>query len=204
MPRLVYTNLATLKSLPMEQFTSGMGEVIKHGLIKNQDYYQWLKEHRREIMDRDLDVCQEMVLVSNQIKRDVVEKDPTEKGDRALLNFGHTLGHAIEKLKNFTMFHGHCVGAGCVAAAHISAAKGLISWEDVEDIRRTMTDFDIPVVIDGVSAQDVIQTSRSDKKMDAGVVKFILLSRIGQAFVDRTVTEEQMLDGLKEILAKEP
>lgn len=204
MPRLVYTNLNTLKTLPQEQFTSGMGEVIKHGLIRDKDYYQWLKDHREAIMDRDLTVCQQMVLVSNQIKREVVEKDPQEKGDRALLNFGHTLGHAIEKLKDFSMLHGHCVGAGCVAAAQISANRGLISQDDVENIRQTMIHFEIPVEISGLDEEDVVRTSRSDKKMEAGVIKFILLAQIGHAVIDRTVSQEELKAGLAAILkAKE-
>ena len=84
MPRLVYTNLATLKTLDGEQFSSGMGEVIKHGLIKNREYYGWLKENRDRILARDPSVCEEMVLESNRIKRDVVEQDPTEQGEGAV------------------------------------------------------------------------------------------------------------------------
>ncbi len=200
MPRLVYTNLGTLKTLDNEQFSSGMGEVIKHGLIKNREYYRWLKENRDRILARDLAVCQEMVLESNRIKRDVVEQDPTEQGQRALLNFGHTLGHAVEKLKDFSMFHGHCVGAGCVAAAKISALRGLITEDEVRDIRDTMTQFLIPVSVDGLSADEVIKTTQSDKKMDAGVVKFVLLREIGSAYVDRTVTGAEMKDGLEYIM----
>ena len=92
MPRLVYTNLEALLTLPKEQFSSGMGEVIKHGLIRDKAYYQWLKDNHDAIMARDLSVCREMVFWSNEIKKAVVEKDPTEQGERAYLNFGHTLG----------------------------------------------------------------------------------------------------------------
>ena len=90
-------------TLPEECFSSGMGEVIKHGLIQDKAYYEWLKEHRDAVMARDLTTCRQMVFRSNEIKKAVVEKDPTEQGERAYLNFGHTLGHAVEKLKNFTM-----------------------------------------------------------------------------------------------------
>ena len=200
MPRLVYTNLATLKTLDGEQFSSGMGEVIKHGLIKNREYYGWLKANRDRILTRDPSVCEEMVLESNRIKRDVVEQDPTEQGERALLNFGHTLGHAVEKLKDFSMFHGHCVGAGCVAAAKISAQRGLISEEEVRDIRDTMLQFSIPVAVDGLETGEVIRATLNDKKMDAGVVKFVLLNEIGKAYVDRTVTEAEMKAGLEYIM----
>ena len=112
MPRLVYANLRTLLTLPEEQFSSGMGEVVKHGLIKNREYYQWLKDNREGIAARNLDLCQAMVYESCMIKKRVVEEDPTEQGERALLNFGHTLGHAVEKLENFTMQAGQCTGNG--------------------------------------------------------------------------------------------
>lgn len=195
MPRLVYTNLSTLLSLPDEQFTSGMGEVIKHGLIKNRDYYGWLKDNLDQILSRNLDQCQSMVYESCLIKKLVVEQDPTEQGERALLNFGHTLGHAVEKLAHFTMLHGHCVGLGCVAAARISQVKGMLTAEDVEDIRSTFQSFGIPVLAQGPSWEQVLETTRSDKKMDAGSLRFILLRAIGEACIDKSVTEEEMKAG---------
>ena len=199
MPRLVYTNLNTLLSLPQEQFSSGMGEVIKHGLIKNASYYQWLQDNKKAILKRDLDVCENMVFRSNEIKKQVVENDPTEQGERALLNFGHTLGHAIEKLKNFTAFHGHCVGLGCIAAGSICAVKGTLTKEQADDIKAVFDAFGLPVTVDGLKWEDVYSTTKSDKKMDSGVVKFILLKTIGDAYVDRTVTEEEMKEGFSHI-----
>ena len=195
MPRLVYTNLNTLLTLPKEQFSSGMGEVIKHGLIKDASYYQWLKDNRESILKRDLAVCEDMVYRSNEIKKQVVENDPTEQGERALLNFGHTLGHAVEKLMNFKEFHGHCVGLGCIAASKISALRGMISEEQVQDIKNTFEAFEMPVTVSGLDWKDVYATTKSDKKMDSGVVKFILLKTVGNAYVDRTVTEEEMKTG---------
>lgn len=195
MPRLVYANLNTLLTLPEEQFTSGMGEVIKHGLIKNKDYYQWLKDNRKGIMDRGLDLCQSMVYESCMIKKQVVEQDPTEQGERALLNFGHTLGHAVEKLEHFSMLHGHCVGLGCMAAARISERKGLISVEEAADIRDTFLSFGIPKRAAGLDWDQVLAAARSDKKVEAGVIQFILLRSIGQAYIDKTVTKEEMKAG---------
>ena len=195
MPRLVYTNLNTLLTLPKEQFSSGMGEVIKHGLIKDASYYQWLKDNRESILKRDLSICEDMVYRSNEIKKQVVENDPTEQGERALLNFGHTLGHAVEKLMNFKEFHGHCVGLGCIAASKISALRGMISEEQVQDIKNTFEAFEMPVTVSGLDWKDVYATTKSDKKMDSGVVKFILLKTVGNAYVDRTVTEEEMKTG---------
>ena len=195
MPQLVYTAATSLLTLTEEQFACGMGEVIKHGLIKDASYYQWLKDNRESILKRDLAVCEDMVYRSNEIKKQVVENDPTEQGERALLNFGHTLGHAVEKLMNFKEFHGHCVGLGCIAASKISALRGMISEEQVQDIKNTFEAFEMPVTVSGLDWKDVYATTKSDKKMDSGVVKFILLKTVGNAYVDRTVTEEEMKTG---------
>ena len=203
MPKLVYTNLSTLKTLDETQFSSGMGEVIKHGLIKNASYYHWLLENRDSILKRDPEICRQMVLESNRIKRDVVENDPKEQGERALLNFGHTLGHAIEKLEHFSLTHGHCVGLGCIAAAKISAMRGLLSMEEVREIRATMKSFSIPTTICNLSPDEVVKTTKSDKKMDAGKVKFILLRTVGDAFVDRTVTDEEMKEAVAYLMETE-
>lgn len=200
MPRLVYTSLKTLKTLPEQQFSSGMGEVIKHGLIKNREYYNWLKANCKEIKARDLTVCETMVLESNRIKRAVVEQDPTEQGERALLNFGHTLGHAVEKYKEFTMLHGHCVGLGCIAAGYISAGRGLISMEEAGDIRSTFELFGLPLTAGGLNSRNVLEISKSDKKMESGAVKFILLSKVGRAFADCTVSDKEIEIGLKYIM----
>ncbi len=199
MPRLVYTNLATLQTLDQDQFSSGMGEIIKHGLIKNQEYYRWLCRNASAIEARDLKVCREMIWESNRIKRDVVENDPKELGERALLNFGHTLGHAIEKLKDFTMLHGHCVAIGCLAACRISALRGMISVREVEELSRVLQIFHLPAKTEGLDPEEIIQATKHDKKMEQGLIKFILLSEIGNAYVDRTVTEEEMRQGLEAV-----
>ncbi len=195
MPRLVYANLRTLLTLPEEQFSSGMGEVVKHGLIKNREYYQWLKNNREGIAARNLDLCQAMVYESCMIRKRVVEEDPTEQGERALLNFGHTLGHAGEKLENFAMHHGHCVGLGCIGAARISQLRGMLTEEEMADIRNTFLSFGIPDAAPGLVWDQVLKTTQSDKKVDAGVIRFVLLKAIGQAYVDTTVTADEMRAG---------
>lgn len=200
MPLLVYANISTLLTLTDEQFSAGMGEVVKHGLIKDREYYEWLGQNAGEIWGRDLSLCEQMVIVSNQIKKDVVEKDPTEKGDRALLNFGHTLGHAVEKLKDFQLLHGHCVGLGALAAACLSAGRGLISMEEVDGIRDTYQKFHVPVTVGGLKAPEIIEATKNDKKMDAGVIKFVLLSAVGDAYTDKTVSEDEMRQALGYIL----
>lgn len=200
MPKLVYMNLEVLKTLDDRQFFSGFAEVMKHGLIKEQKFYIWLIENMYEICERDLDVLEEMIIRSCNIKRIVVEKDPTEQGERALLNFGHTIGHAIEKAKKFTMTHGECITLGMVAAAYISWKRNKIGMETFYEIRDMFVPFYLPISIDEIDTQEILKLTKSDKKADAGTIKFILLNRIGQAVIDTTVTDEEILEALKEII----
>ena len=202
-PSLVYMNAQTLASLSGEQFACGMGEVLKHGLIRSAAYYTWLIEHISEISERDADTLREMVMESCKIKRAVVEKDPTEKGERALLNFGHTIGHAIEKVKSPELLHGQCVALGCVAAAYISFKRGLLSTEEFYEIRDMNVGFDLMFSVDAIDPQEILAITKSDKKMDQGSVKFVLLKKIGKAFIDTTVTDEEILEAVNFILYTE-
>ena len=199
MPVLVYTNTATLLTLSQEQYISGMGEIIKHGLIKSYTYYHWIQEHIEEILRRDLDICSNMIFESDKIKQAVVEQDPLEQGDRALLNVGHTLGHAIEKLMNFQLLHGQCVALGCVGAVHISCMRGIISSQEEEDIFQMLCQFGLPTSLNrmGLNYPDILKATKSDKKMDLGTIRFILLRRIGEAYIDCTVSDKEILDTLQ-------
>ncbi len=196
-PSLVYMNASVLSTLSEEQFACGMGEVLKHGLIRSDSYYTWVIEHLFEIAERDPDTLKQLVLESCKIKRSVVEKDPTEKGERALLNFGHTIGHAIEKVKSPELLHGQCVALGCVAAAYISFRRGLLTTEEFYEIRDMNVGFDLMFTVDGIDAEEILRLTKSDKKMDKGAVKFVLLKKIGKAFIDTTVTDEEILDAIR-------
>lgn len=199
-PSLVYINLNTLKTLTDEQYCEGMGEIIKHGLIKDQRYYRWLSANMDEILKRNLVVCREMIEVSCNIKRRVVENDPKEQGERALLNFGHTLGHGVEKVSDFRLLHGECVALGCVASSWISWKRGLITEEQYLEIRNTIQKAGLPVSIDRIDGKAVMEAVKHDKKMEAGKVKFILLKQPGEAVIDRTVSSQEMEAALNVIL----
>lgn len=199
-PKLVYMNMSTLLSLDNRLFNSGFGEIIKHGFIKDKEYYQWLKENEKAITAREYCALEHMIAGSCQIKRIVVELDPTEKGDRALLNFGHTLGHAIEKLMNFKLYHGECVVLGMIAALGISLNRGNISETEYAEAVEMFKQYGFPVTIEGISAEEIVLVSKSDKKMDAGKIKFILLDKVGNSYIDTTVTDEEMKQALKNII----
>lgn len=199
-PKCVYMNLSTLKSLPKEQFSSGMAEVIKYGYIKEVSFYQWLKDNHDSIMDQNYEVLCEMVYRSCLCKKEVVERDPLEKGERALLNFGHTLGHAIEKLMNFKLYHGQCIAIGMVAAIYMSAKRGLLSFHEVEDSISVIKSFGLPVGVNGLDINEIIAATKNDKKMEAGKIKFILLKKIGNAIIESDVTDEEMANALEYIM----
>lgn len=200
-PSLVYININVLKTLPDDQYASGMGELLKYGISLDADFYEWTIEHMGDIEDRDTLTMQLMVSRCCQLKKYIVEKDPTEKGDRALLNFGHTLGHAIEKLKNFELLHGECVALGYVAAAYISWQRGMIEEDEFYEIRDMNVGFYLPISFDGLDPKDIVAATKKDKKMDAGKIKFILLKKLGHAYIDTTVTDQEMIDALNTLNA---
>ncbi len=203
MPKLVYMNVSVLKTLDERQFFSGFAEIMKHGLIKDEAYYLWLLDKMYEICDRDTEVLLEMIQRSCAIKKQVVEKDPLEKGDRALLNFGHTVGHAIEKARNFTLYHGECVTLGMVAAAYISYKRGMLSMEEYYEIRDMFVPFNLPISVEDIVPEEITRLTRSDKKAEAGRIRFVLLKKIGKAVIDTTVTEEEITEAVKEIYFSE-
>ncbi len=197
MPRLVYMDLGALGSLPERQFANGMAEIVKHGLIQDEGYYRWLIEHREEIGSREQGALFSMVEASCGIKRKVVEEDPTEKGIRTWLNFGHTVGHAVEKLKDFTLLHGECVSIGIVAAAFLSWRRGCLTEEKFHGIEEALKGFRLPVRVSGLSPERILEATKLDKKMEAGRIRFVLLKRIGEAFTARDVEEEELLEAIR-------
>ncbi|MBE5960287.1 MAG: 3-dehydroquinate synthase [Lachnospiraceae bacterium] len=201
MPKCVYMNLSCLLTLDDRQFYAGFGEIIKHGLIKDKNYYEWLKQHREAILHKDFNSLKETVYRSCMIKRDVVQRDPKEKGERALLNFGHTLGHAVEKQMLFEKLHGECVSIGMAAASFLSFKRGDITREEYEDIKTVLKVYSLPVTVKNCNKEEILSAASHDKKMDGKKIKFILLKQIGEAVIDTTVSQEEMkhaLDSLEE------
>lgn len=198
MPKLVYINTSTVATLDQRQFVSGMGEIIKHGLIRDKEYYQWMKANKDKIMARDNEIMARLIEGSCKIKRAVVEEDPKEHGIRAYLNFGHTLGHSIEKIMEFELAHGECVGIGAVLASAMSLHRGFITEEEYEDIVATFASFDFPKLPESIDIHEIVKETRHDKKMEHGSIKFVLLEEVGKAAVYRDVSEKDMLEALEE------
>lgn len=197
MPSMVYMNTATLNTLPAEQFSSGMAEIIKHGLIRDEAYYRWISDHREGICGLDPELLEEMIYRSCQIKGSVVEEDPKEKGVRAHLNFGHTVGHAVEKLSDFRLSHGYSVALGMKAAAYLSKKLGYLSGEDISEMLSVFASFGLPVSLPlEEDSREILQATKSDKKMAGKQIKFIILTAVGTAQIYREFTDEDLLEAI--------
>lgn len=159
-----------------------------------------MQENYVSIMELQPDVIEEMVYQSCLIKRGVVERDPKEKGERALLNFGHTIGHAVEKLSDFKLFHGQCVGIGMTAACRMSCDLGHITDEECALIIQTFEHFGLPTSVEHLTADEILAVSKSDKKMLAGKIKFILLESVGNAYINSDLNDAQIISGISSIL----
>lgn len=199
-PSLVYMNTDSLKTLNTREFISGMSEVIKYGFIKDKAFLDWIIENEKSIKSLDKDALEYMIKCSCNAKRVVVENDFTEKGERATLNFGHTIGHAVEKLKDFTLLHGECVAVGMVSALHLSYKKGKITKDDYTSGVNAIKLFNLPVTASEISSEDVLEATLHDKKMDCDSIKFILIDGIGNAVIDRNVSKEDIKDAINSIL----
>jgi len=202
MPRLVFINTSTLSTLPDIQFASGMAEVLKAGLLKDGHFYEWTINNFLEINDKNPEILTNMIRKSVEIKRFIVEKDPFELGDRALLNLGHTAGHAIEKYMDFKMSHGECVALGTIVAAYISYKREMITTEDFYEIRDMFVPFNLPISLDAIDADEIVRLTKSDKKAENGFIKFILLKKIGKAVIVKDVTDEEIKNAVNELVVE--
>ncbi len=196
MPSLVYSNTALLATLEERQFLSGMAEIVKHGIILDRDYFSFLEDNAGQILTKDPDLLADVLYQSNVIKKNVVEQDPYEKAQRKLLNFGHTLGHAIEKDSGFSLYHGECVSIGSICACRISGKRGILAPAEADRIRALLARLGLPVRYSIPDPERIIRLTKLDKKNSAGVLSFILLHGIGEAFAVRDVTPAEMADAL--------
>lgn len=199
-PRLVYMNLRTLDTLPDVEFSCGMGEILKTGLICDGAFFEFVCEHAAKLRSLELSALSAAVRRCCEIKAQIVERDPKEQGERALLNLGHTVGHAVEKLKDFSLLHGQCVAIGLVASAHLSEKRGLLTSKEVQKIKDGCAAYGLPTQVKGLKAAEILAATRKDKKMEQGHIRFILMNGLGHSFVDQSVTDEELLACIQEII----
>ena len=183
-PRLVLADTALLRTLPPRELSAGIAEVVKHGLILDAAFFQWLERDMERLLAGDQEALTHAVRRSCEIKSEVVAGDERETAARALLNLGHTFGHAIEAgLSYGAWLHGEAVAAGMVLAARLSQRMGLLDAQDVDRIARLLQRARLPVRHPALGADRYLELMGLDKKVEGGRLRLILLERIGSAFV---------------------
>ena len=195
-PRIVYMNTEVLSTLSRREFASGMSEVIKHGLIRDRSFYDYINDNVNLIKALDHQTISYMNYTSCSIKGDIVNQDEKEGSIRKILNFGHTIGHAIETLSNFEYLHGEGVSLGIVAAAHISLQRNMLTQEEYMGIINTLQLYNLPIRLTNISAEDIYDQLFFDKKVSGNKVVFILLNGIGNCVEVNNVTKEEILKSI--------
>jgi 3-dehydroquinate synthase len=183
-PAAVVADTDTLKTLPQRELRAGLAEVIKYGLISDDALFAWLEQNMERLLAHDTAALTHVIRRSCEIKAGIVGRDEREQGDRALLNLGHTFGHALESATGYTKWlHGEAVGAGLLMAATMSREAGLIPDEYVERLRRLLVRTGLPTEERDVPAGTVLEHMRIDKKVKSGRIRLVLLRSIGTSFV---------------------
>ncbi len=203
-PRAVIADTATLRTLPARELRAGLAEVIKYGAIRDPLFFQWLQAERHALLAADDAALAQAIARSCEHKADIVARDPLERGERALLNLGHTFGHAIETEQGYgapgndNLNHGEAVAVGMVLAARLSARLGMSDPADTQTLRDLLADYGLPVAIPaGLDPQALLGRMRLDKKNVAGRLRLVLWRGIGRAEVVADVDEADVLAGLQ-------
>ena len=195
-PSLVVADTSTLDTLPEREFRSGLAEVIKYGFIYDVEFLVWLEANLDGLLARDAEALAHAIRRSCEIKAEIVVQDERETGIRAWLNFGHTFGHAIETGLGYgTWLHGEAVATGMVIAADLSHRLGHISEADAARVRHLVARAGLAVTAPDLGATRYLELMRHDKKADAGAIRYVLLKRLGEAFV-AAVPDAQVIPAL--------
>jgi 3-dehydroquinate synthase len=197
-PSFVLVDLGLLATLPERDWKAGLAESVKHGAIADAAFFAWQEEHAGVILAGDRDVLEELIARNCEIKARVVGEDEREEtGRREALNYGHTIGHALERALGYQVRHGETVGLGMIAAARISASRGMLGEPDEERIRGLLGGLGLPTSVPGeVSQADAVELMRLDKKGRSGKRRFVLLEGIGRCRIVEDVTDAEIEAGL--------
>ena len=193
-PKAVIADLDCLKTLPERELTAGLGEVVKTGIIYDYKFFNFLKDHVSKVFSYDLDTLSHIVKRCCEIKASVVSQDEKEHGLRAILNYGHTFGHAIEAYLGFgTWLHGEAVGLGMVIASALALDRKLISKDDFDKMLELCQSAKLPTVIpERMTGNDFIEHMRHDKKVRHGVIRYVLPVRIGEVKIFSDVSDDEV------------
>jgi 3-dehydroquinate synthase len=193
-PKAVLIDTTVLKTLPLSEFSAGMAEVIKYGIIYDRDFFSWLLLHKLDIQNQSQEALSVMIARCCQIKADIVNQDEKEQGIRALLNLGHTFGHAIEAQMGYgNWLHGEAVAAGTVLACKLSVMRNQMLPSELRQVTELLDFFDLPIVgPEEMTAEHYITHMQRDKKVLSGTMRFILPIGIGSAQVVSDVTQQEL------------
>jgi 3-dehydroquinate synthase len=198
-PQVVLADITTLDTLPDRELRAGITEVIKYGLIRDLPFFEWLEQNIEKLLARDADALQYVIARSCRSKAEVVAADERESGERALLNLGHTFGHAIENGMGYGVWlHGEAVAAGTIMAADLSRRLGWIGETDVVRIGNLLERAGLPIVAPIIGVERYLELMGLDKKVQDGKIRFVLLKAIGQAVMSEAPPEllRQTLDAV--------
>jgi len=188
LPKFVICDTKMLQTLPKDEVLSGFAEIVKHGAIASNDLFKYIEENVEMAMNLDPIVIEQFVYESNLIKSTVVNGDAREKGERRKLNFGHTFGHAIEKVTKIS--HGKAVSIGMVVAAELSVQKGLMQKSEADRLRNVLRKMNLPIDTAGLDKDKALEAMKHDKKREGDSVHFILLDTIGKAQIQSITFNE--------------
>lgn len=192
-PQLVLADIDTLQTLPAREFSAGMAEVIKYGLIRDANFFDWLEINMTKLMQLDEQVLSEAIFRSCQNKADVVAKDEHEQGERALLNLGHTFGHAIENAMGYGVWlHGEAVAAGTMLAADLSLSMGWLTQADILRISTILAAANLPVIAPALGVDKYLDLMGLDKKVENGKIRLVLQQGIGKSVITSDYDAEQL------------
>ncbi len=186
-PEFVICDPELLKTLPQREISCGMAEIVKHAAIADANLFTYLEQHEEDLLALDRQAIEKLVRASVRIKSSIVSRDDTETGERRLLNFGHTFGHAIEKVTGIS--HGEAVSRGMAIAAALSVKKNLLTSEEDKRLRALLNNLKLPTYF-GLEPKAVINAIAKDKKREGNWIHFVLLNGIGTAIVDKITVEE--------------
>jgi 3-dehydroquinate synthase len=197
-PKLVVADIDTLKTLPEAELVNGLAEVIKSAAIRNRNLFTFLDINLPKARSLNMAVLEKIVLETARIKAEIVEKDEKDTDLRGILNYGHTIGHALETASKFQLKHGQAVAIGMVAAARLSSRMGILDWDDTLRLKDVIQKAGLPIKMPDLKIKDIISAMKHDKKVWQDKVRFVLLKSIGEAFITDEVApslvEEVLLD----------
>ena len=201
-PRAVIADINTLSTLPKRSYIEGFAEIIKHGLILDSELLEWLEVHRGELTSElpPLALLQKITTRSTSLKSLVVSTDPLEQDIRAILNYGHTIGHAIETVTGYQEWmHGEAVSVGMTAAGRIARELGIMELNLFERQTDLLRDFGLPISAPGLSPDRIIEAMSRDKKIIDGKARFVFVSEVGQAVLHTDVPDSLIRDAVQRV-----